>query len=115
MAGKKKEPALELPASQAQEPMIQPVSDPVQEDQEILAIAKSPNPTVVEDTDTEITDNNEMIPQLDGPAEKANDTILILELNDIGDIAGPELAPNSSPPAREATEGWYWNPVWGTT
>ena len=72
----------------------------MQEDQEVLPIAKSPNPTVVEETDTEITDNSEMIPQLDGPAEKANDTIVTLELNDIGDITGPELAPNSSPPAR---------------
>ena len=97
----RKKPALELPASQAQEPSIQPVSDPEQEDQEVLPIAKCPNPTMVVETDKEIPDDNsDVIPQLDGPAEKASDTIATLELNDIGDITGPELAPNSSPPAR---------------
>ena len=91
----------ELPASQAQEPRIQPVSDPEQEDQEVLPISKCPNPTMVVETDKDIPDDNsDVIPQLDGPAEKASDTIVTLELNDIGDIIGPELAPNSSPPAR---------------
>ena len=76
-------------------------SDPEQEDQEVLPIAKCPNPTMVVETDKEIPDDNsDVIPQLDGPAEKASDTIVTLELNDIGDITGPELAPNSSPPAR---------------
>jgi hypothetical protein len=98
---RRKEPALELPTSQAQEPRIQPVSDPEQEDQEVLLIAKCPNPTTVVEIDKEIPDDNsDVIPQLDGPAEKASDTIVTLELNDIGDITGPELAPNSSPPAR---------------
>ena len=95
---RRKEPALKLLASQVQEPRTQPDLDPQQEVQEI---AKSPNPTFAEEVDIEITDgNSEIIPQLDGPAENANDTIVTLELNDIGDITGPELAPESSPPAR---------------
>ena len=94
---RRNEPALELPASKAQEPVL----DPEQEDQEILLTANAPIPTMVVENDTDITDiNSDMIPQLDGPAEKASDTLVTLELNDIGDITGPELAPNSSPPAR---------------
>ena len=98
---RRKEPALELPVSQNQEPRTQPESDPEQQSQEILLAAEAVHSTVIEETIDEIIDiNTDMIPQLDGPAETSNDTPVTLEFDADGYIVGPKLAKNSAPPAR---------------
>ena len=95
---RRKEPAVELPESQAKELSSPPVLDL---DQAILLTPPAPDPPEVEENGHDISDIiPNVIPQLDGPAETFNDIMVTLELNDIGDIVGPELAPNSSPPAR---------------
>ena len=89
---------MELPESQAKELRSPPVLDL---DQEILLTPPAPDPPEVEENEHDISDIiPNVIPQLDGPAETFNDIMVTLELNDVGDIVGPELAPNSSPPAR---------------
>ena len=81
---RRKETALQLPASHDQEPRTQIEPDPEQQSQP-----------------DEIIDNNtDKIPQLDGPAETPNDTPVKLELDDDGYIVGPNIPKNASPPAR---------------
>ena len=95
---KRQEPALDVP--RAQESRTLPDLPQIHE---IPLTAAAPNQSEVLETEAEISDissDSEVIPQLDGPAERSNDNIVTLELNDIGDIVGPELDPNSSPPAR---------------
>ena len=82
----------------ASEPRILPDLPQVQE---IPLTATAPHQSEVEETEAETSDiSTEEIPQLDGPAERTDDNIVTLELDDIGDIVGPELATKSSPPVR---------------
>ena len=54
-----------------------------------------PTATEVEATEAEISEiNTDVFPQLDGPAKRTNDNIVFLEFNHIGDIVGPQVAPN---------------------